>query len=216
MKKSRLDDSDISDIEGYQQEADDGDDGIDNEENLHAYVGPLSAKVKEADSSTSTSSGAPRRLRVKTHPSLAHVKYHKFEKRGKAPIDFKVIKNEAFKTKNELQKQFDMRSAILSSRHVDSSIKTALLPGNGALDRIHESHRRMMTNQFVFCRACGLYALKKSEGLSKQCKGIPINNFGKAQLKKLLEGRCPVRGAETWPDGSHVRIRYRPICLDII
>ena len=37
---------------------------------------------------------------------------------------------------------------------------------------------------------------------------------GKAQLKQLLNGHHPMRGAETWPDGSSTRLSFRPIKID--
>ena len=206
-KRARLDDSDISDLE--EQCEPDGD-------VLHAHLGPPhEAKTKEADSSASTSGYPCYRLRTKTKASEAHPKYAKYERAKKNKIDYKAVSKDTDITKKNLQSKLDMRSAILSSAHVSAHIKLAYLPGCGALDRVHESHRRMMTNQIVVCRHCGLYALNKAEGLAKPCLGRPANNFGRCQLRKLLEGRNPIRGAVAWPDGSHIRVQFKPVRLDI-
>ena len=73
--------------------------------------------------------------------------------------------------------------------HIDQSIKfTTRVSGGGAYGSIHLSHKRVMLNQIVFCTTCGLSCINKAEGLKLQCRGPPTNNYGKAQLKKLLTG----------------------------
>ena len=221
MIRTTLDDIDISDIEGYQAEEDEArseDYGID----LHD-ISPLEAK--EADTSTGEYADSThaygnllgRRLRTKTKPLDAPLKYRNFHNLKKKPIDYSHIKKAVKVTKHELQSKFDMRSAILSSRHIDSQIKLVVQGGSaGAMSRIHSAHMRMLVNQFIFCRHCGLYALHKVEGLSKPCIGKPTNSLGQAQRKRLLEGRCPVRGATEWPDGTHIRVQYKPISFGLL
>ena len=86
--------------------------------------------------------------------------------------------------------------------------------GAAAWDKIHSSHRRALVNDIVYCIKCGKYGIKKVEGLSSQCTGMPTNDFGRAQLKKFNDGIHLVRNALSWPDGTSSAIKFEPIRLD--
>ena len=156
-----------------------------------------------------------KRLKTKTTPDLAHISYKEFHKRQKRPIDYREVSNHVNKKRKLLHADFESKMIAKSAGHIDQEVKLAVNEGSGAFDRVHTSHKRAMVNQIVFCIKCGLYCINKADGLSVQCRGCPTNSFGKAQLKKLLNGRHPVRGATTWPDGSDAHRTYKPIRLDV-
>ena len=115
-----------------------------------------------------------------------------------------------------LDKDFRSAVAVNSTAHIEQPIQLTTARSGGAYASIHSSHKRAMLNQIIFCTKCGLYCINKAEGLRMQCRGPPKNNYGKAQLKKLLSGKHPVRGAVSWPDGSDAKVTYRPIRLDVL
>ena len=65
----------------------------------------------------------------------------------------------------------------------------------GPWSKVHTTHKGMLLNGRLYCRKCGLFNINQVEGLALACNGAPKNNYGKAQLTKLKEGKHPVRAA---------------------
>ena len=111
---------------------------------------------------------------------------------------------------------FQEFTAKQSAISLQTEQKISVGEASGAWGRIHHSHSRALVNGVCYCTRCGQFAIKKVEGLASVCTGRPLNSYGRAQLKKLNGGKHPVRGALTWPDGTHSAVVFKPRRLDIL
>lgn len=153
-----------------------------------------------------------RRLNAKTPPQLAHQDYQRVRKR---PINFTEIEEDMQSTRKFIRANLEEIIAAASSHSSEKPVELTSSESAPEPPRIHLSHRRALVNSIQFCIKRGLYSIIIVEGLATQCKGRPSNNYGRAQLKKLLDGKHPVRCAVTWRDGSSALIRHKPRRLDI-
>ena len=128
-----------------------------------------------------------------------------FEQISKVIKNSKKLKSKEFEDALEKQSTASLKSEPIVERQGQQA---------GAWSRVHGTHRRCLLNGILYCSRCGKYSIGKVEGLAETCTGAPTSSFQKAQLKKLSEGRHPVRGALTWPDGTSSALRCTPVRID--
>lgn len=146
-------------------------------------------------------------------------------KSRKRRFDYESAKTEIKKSRKEQEDEVDKFVKQISAKNFEAPQRVELEENHevkvqagrkieGAWTKIHSSHRRNLVGGIVYCRKCGAFAINKAISLSKQCQGQPPHNAARAQLKKLEEGRNPLRDKAPWPDGSEHTARFRPTPID--
>ena len=186
-------------------------DDSEGEMNEEDFQDEHEAQGQEGDSKVEM---PPRKiLRTKTAAEDAHPAYEA-RRAKKRPIDFETIKVAATEAKRARRSSFVEFTSRQSRTSLGSERQFAPHQSEGVRSQVHESHTRALVGDIIFCIKCGKFSIKKVEGLANRCSGAPAHSCGRAQLKKMLKGHHPVRGALSWPDGSDISIIHRPFRLD--
>jgi hypothetical protein len=156
-----------------------------------------------------------KRLCTKTAASEAHPSYE-VRRARKRPLDYHAVADAVASTAKQRKLRFQEHLARQSQVSIAIGKQFTPMDGAGAWSRIHASHRRALVNDICDCVRCGLFCINKAQGLAQVCTGRPMHSCGRAQLKKLNNGRNPIRGATEWPDGTHISVSFKPKRLDIL
>ena len=208
--------TDLDDPDGDFMPEPDEEEGLDQqeppeeeeEEEKAAFTG---VGVSSSSSSSSSSAALPKRLRLRTKTPADGTAYE-VRRPKRRPFDYEKVTAATRALKAAKTSEFlevSSRQSAISLRS-EPRLETAK-PQAGAWSKVHPTHKRVLLNGILYCRICGLSSINKIEGLAESCNGEPKNSCGRAQFKKLNEGKHPVRGALTWPDGSSSSIAFSPI-----
>ena len=127
---------------------------------------------------------ARKRLRMKTP---AEQTVYEVRRKRRKDIDYDAVREATGEVKK--RRRLEYETTVAKQPRIDQTVQLTTQSSRGGWGNIHGSHRRAMVNQIIFCYKCGLYSVNKAEGLAQQCKGQPANSFGRAQLKKLTNGK---------------------------
>ena len=67
---------------------------------------------------------------------------------------------------------------------------------------MHPSHVFKWSRGVLWCQKCGCASCSKPGYLSWPCRVKPVNNYCKRQLKRIGQGKCPLKsskGYKPWP-----------------
>ena len=130
-------------------------------------------------------------------------------------MDYEEIHKQTCSVKKQRTKEFQeaLEKQSRESGRQEQELRKEGKQG-GAWSKVHSTHKRCLLKGILYCSRCGRYSIGKVEGRAVECTGPPSTSFQKAQLKKLSEGRHPVRGAVSWPDGSSSVQRGVPVRID--
>ena len=80
--------------------------------------------------------------------------------------------------------------------------------------KIHSTHRVMAIRSVVFCKACGHWAVKKTQKLQRPCNLKPQNEDVAQKLRRMTKGLHPDSRVVKWPEGHDARVPTKPVFID--